>query len=639
MSSPEPVPCGSWPSPISTELITARTVSLGQTWCDGPDIYWLEGRPFEGGRNALVRLSPGCAPADCLPPETNVRTRVHEYGGGAYAVFDGVIFFVDFSTQHLMRQRPGGRPELLAGTEGHRFADFQLDGRGRLICVREDHTGPLEARNTLVAIPAGGGPATVLAEGESFYASPRLSRDGSRLAWLSWNHPGMPWDGTTLWVAEWDADGGLRAPLRVAGGPGESVFQPEWSPADELHFVSDRSGWWNLYRLGEEAEPLCPMAAEFGMPQWNFGLRTYAFISGTELLCAYTRGGAWALGRLDTGTGALAELPVGRTSCGEVWVRGGTALFKGGSATEPLAVLRLDLATGAIEILRRAFEPSIDPGYLSVPEPVAYPSADGRTAYGNFYPPANRDCLVPASELPPLIVMSHGGPTSAASTLLSYPLQYWTSRGFAVLDINYGGSTGFGRAYRTLLNGAWGVVDVEDCCLGATWLAAQGRVDPARCAIRGGSAGGYTTLAALTFKDVFRAGASLYGVSDLGALARDTHKFESRYLDTLVGPWPASRELYEARSPLFHVDRLATPLILLQGAEDKVVPPAQSEVLFQALRAKGVPVAYLLFPGEQHGFRQAATLKRACEAELYFYGRIFGFEPAEAIEPIEIHNL
>ena len=641
MSVPEPVPCGSWQSPITVDLITGQAITFGQTWMDGADVYWVEGRPLEGGRNALVRLSPGSRPVDCLPADRNVRTRVHEYGGGAYAVFGGVIYFVDFKDQHLYRQVQGGSPEMLASTDGHRFADFELDrNHKRLICVCEDHTGQGEAINTLIAIPLDGdGDAMVLAEGCSFYATPRLSPDGSRLAWLCWNHPNMPWDGTELWVADVRRDGTLGEARRVAGGLDESVFQPEWSPEGVLHFVSDRSGWWNLYRLGKDVEPLCPMEAEFGEPQWIFGQHTYAFISESEILCVYSCSGACALARLDTRTGQLSGLSLPYTAYTDVHVSAGIAVFKAGSATQPLSVIRLDLATGRVEVLLRAFEPTIDPAYLSQPQMVEFPTENRRTAHGNFYPPANRDCTIPEGEKPPLIVMSHGGPTSAASTVLSYQIQYWTSRGFAVLDVNYGGSVGYGRDYRRRLNGNWGIVDVDDCCNGARWLAAQNWVDPRRMAIRGGSAGGYTTLAALAFKDVFSAGASHYGVSDLEALAKDTHKFESRYLDTLVGPYPARKDLYEARSPIHHVGKLATPLILLQGSEDPVVPPAQSEVMFEALRAKGVPVAYLLFQGEQHGFRKAENIKRALQAELFFYSKIFRFDLAEDIQPIEICNL
>ncbi len=652
MTKPLTAPYGSWKSPITAELITAQTISLGEIAVDGREFYWLEGRPLEGGRYALVCLSQSGVPEDCLPPEFNVRTRVHEYGGGAFAVFDRVIYFVNFKDQHLYRQNPGGIPALLTTTDGFRYADLILDRqRQRLICVREDHTRPGEAVNTIVALPLNAphvqNDGTVLVSGHNFFSNPRLSPDGSCLAWLCWDHPNMPWDGCELWVAQVRPDGSLAKKERVAGGKAESIFQPEWSPDGVLHFVSDRSGWWNLYRLldGGKAEPLCPMEiemgmqAEFGEPQWVFGLRTYDFLSRNELLCTYTQNGLWKLARLDTGTKTLSPINLPYTEFGAIHTGDGFAVFEVSSATEPLTLLRLDLATGRTEVLRRAFEPTVAPGYFSLPQAVEFPTENGLTAHGFFYPPANPDYTAPAGELPPLMVISHGGPTSATSTGLRYGLQYWTSRGFAVLDVNYGGSSGYGRAYRMRLNDNWGIVDVDDCCNGARWLVKQDLVDPKRLAIRGGSAGGYTTLAALVFKNVFSAGASHYGVSDLEALATDTHKFESRYLDNLVGPYPQRKDLYVARSPIHHIQNLATPLILFQGDEDQVVPPAQSRSMFEAVRAKEIPVAYLLFAGEQHGFRKAENIKRACEAELYFYSKIFKFELAEEIEPVHIENL
>jgi dipeptidyl aminopeptidase/acylaminoacyl peptidase len=449
----------------------------------------------------------------------------------------------------------------------------------------------------------------------------------------------MPWDGTELWVADVLQDGTLVGGRKVAGGLEESIFQPEWSPEGVLHFVSDRSGWWNLYRLRAEVEPLCPMAAEFGEPQWTFGQRTYGFLSEREILCSFVQSGTGILARLDKWTGELKRLPLPFSEFRDLHVSGGIAMFKAGSSTQPMSFLKLDPSTGGIEVVRQAFEPSLDPAFIAQSQVIEFPTEGGLSAYGIFYPPTHRDDAIPPGEKPPLIVMSHGGPTSAASPVLNDHVQFWTSRGFALLDVNYGGSTGYGRAYRMRLNGQWGIVDVDDCCNGALWLAEQGWVDAGRMAIRGGSAGGFTTLAALTFKHVFSAGASLFGVSDLEALARDTHKFESRYLDHLVAPYPARKDLYEARSPIQHVDQLITPLILLQGDEDAVVPPAQSELMFEALRAKGVPAAYLLFQGEQHGFRKAANIQRALQAELYFYGKIFGFQPAEEIEPLPIWNL
>lgn len=632
---------GSWKSPITTELMTAKTIGLGQVALDGVDVYWLESRPLEGGRNALMKVSPGGEPVECLPKEFNVRARVHEYGGGAYAVWEGVIYFVNFADQRLYRQAPGQPPQVLTSAEGFRYADFALDARrGRLICVREDHTGGGEAVNTLVAVPLeGGSNGEVLVSGSDFFSTPRLSPDGAKLCYLAWNHPNMPWDGTELWVADILPDGALGEQAQVAGGTHESIFQPEWSPEGILHFVSDRSGWWNLYRLnGDKAEALYPAEAEFGLPQWVFGMRTYAFLGPRDILCAFTQNGLWTLARLDADRKTLTPFDLPFTAFSDICAGEGFAVFLAGSLTQPMGVWRFSPQTGSLEALKLSFEPTVDPAYFSAPRPVEFPTENGLTAHALFYPPANPDFVAPENELPPLRVISHGGPTAATNAVLNYRIQYWTSRGFAVLDVNYGGSTGYGRAYRERLNGNWGIVDVDDCCNGARWLAEQGLVDGKRMAISGGSAGGFTTLAALVFKDTFSAGASHYGVSDLEALATDTHKFESRYLDSLVGPYPERKDLYFARSPIHHTDRLATPILLLQGDSDPVVPPNQSQVMFEAAKARGVPTAYLLFEGEQHGFRKAENIKRAFEAEFYFYSKIFGFTPADDIVPVAISN-
>jgi dipeptidyl aminopeptidase/acylaminoacyl peptidase len=634
-------PYGSWKSPITTGLMTAQTISPGKVTIDGRELYWLEGRPLEGGRYALVRLTPGKDPEDCLPKEFNVRSRVHEYGGGAFTVFEGCIYFVNFKDQHVYVQKPTETPSLLTPTEGFRYADFAIDHlRNRLICVREDHTAPGETANTIVAISLSGQDnGTVMIAGDDFFSNPRLSPDGSHLAWLCWNHPNMPWDGCELWVAEVNQDGSLVNKVRVAGGKDESIFQPEWSPESVLHFISDRSGWWNLYRLGEGLVPLCPMEADFGVPQWEFDTRTYDFISGNDLLCTFTQEGIWKLARLSTVTKTLTPIDLPYTEYSTIHTGDGFATMEVASACEPRTLIRLDLTTGQTVVLRRSFEPTLDPGYFSLPQAVEFPTENNQIAHAFYYAPTNPDYKAPEGELPPLMVVSHSGPTSSASTALRYGLQYWTSRGFAVLDVNYGGSSGFGRAYRQRLNGNWGIVDVDDCCNGARWLAAQGLVDPKRLAIRGGSAGGYTTLAALTFRNVFSAGASHYGICDLEAMATDAHKFESHYLDNLIGPYPESKELYKARSPIHHLQNLATPLILFQGEEDKVVPASQSRMMFEAVRAKKIPVAFLMFAGEQHGFRQAANIQRSYEAEYYFYSRIFKFNLSEAIEPVCIENL
>jgi dipeptidyl aminopeptidase/acylaminoacyl peptidase len=642
-------PYGAWPSPITAELIASASVGLGQIALDGEDVYWAESRPTEGGRIVVVRRSPDGQTAEVNPPPFNARTRVHEYGGGAFAVADGVLYFSNFADQRLYRVRPGEEPEAITPEGAYRFADGVVDARRRrLVCVREDHTASdQDATNSIVSVSLDNAATAaspqdirVLEEGADFYSSPRLSPDGRRLAWLSWNHPNMPWDGTELWMADIAADGSLVERQRVAGGPEESIFQPEWSPDGTLFYISDRSGWWNFYRWrdGNEAA-VCPRPAEFGVPQWVFGLSTYAFESNERLVCSYQEAGGVRLATLYVAEGRLEPLDVRFTSIGGLRAAPGRAYFVGGSPTQPTALVRLDLASRELEILQRASELTIDPGYLSIPEAIEFPTENGRTAHGFFYRPQNANVTGPSDEHPPLLVMSHGGPTSATSTALRLGIQFWTSRGIAVLDVNYGGSTGYGRDYRRRLDGAWGIVDVNDCANGARHLLERGEVDGERLAITGGSAGGYTTLAALTFRDVFKAGASYYGIGDLEALARDTHKFELRYLDRLVGPYPEQRDLYVARSPINFPERLSRPAIFLQGLEDKVVPPNQAEMMVDALRRKGVPVAYLAFEGEQHGFRRAETIKRALEAELYFYGRIFGFTPADAIEPVPIENL
>jgi dipeptidyl aminopeptidase/acylaminoacyl peptidase len=641
-------PYGSWKSPITADLIASESIRLGQVAVDGKDIYWLEGRPAEEGRNVIVRRTPDGQASDVTPPPFNVRSRVHEYGGGAFLVADGTVYFSNFADQRLYCTSEGKEPQPITPEAVLRYADGVFDRKrkrarrsGRIICVREDHTkADREAVNAIAGVDLESGESHVLVSGHDFYAAPRLGPDGTRLAWLAWNHPNMPWDGTELWVGEMKPDGSLTHAACVAGSAGESIFQPEWSPDGTLHFVSDRTGWWNLYRLRDERiESLIEMEAEFGLPQWVFGMRTYAFESAQRIICAYTRQGTWQLASLDTETRELAKIETPYTSISEVHATTGRAIFHAGSPSEPTSIVQLDLATGQIEVLRRTSQVEIDPGYLSAPQAVEFPTENALTAHAFFYLPQNRDYAAPPDELPPLLVFGHGGPTGTTSSTFRLGVQYWTSRGFAVLDVNYGGSTGYGRAYRRRLEGQWGVVDVDDCANGARYLVERGEVDGDRLIIRGGSAGGYTTLCALTFRDVFKAGASYYGVGDLETLAKETHKFESRYLDRLVGPYPEERELYAARSPINFTNRLSCPVIFFQGLEDQVVPPNQAEVMVDALRKKGVPVAYLPFEGEQHGFRRAENIKRSMDAELYFYSRIFDFEPAEAAEPVKIENL
>jgi len=643
MSERRVVPYGSWESPITSDLIVAGTIAVGQPLIDGDDLYWLEMRPLEGGRSVIVKRDVEGRIADVTPPGFNARTRVHEYGGGDYVACDGAVYFSNFSDQQIYVQRNGGPPEPLTTIPNMRYADAIVDEqRQRLICIREDHTAAgREAVNTLVSINFADGAADVLVSGNDFYSSPRLSPDGNRLAWLTWNHPNMPWDETELWVANIKDDGSLDHPDRIAGGNQESIFQPQWSPRGELYFVSDRTGWWNLCRLNEAnvVEPVVEMEAEFGMPQWGFGMSTFAFESAERVVCSYVEKGIWRVGIIDTRTRKLERIESPYTDITYVRAAPGYAVMRAGSPSEPLSIVRLNLKTRRFEVLRRSNNIEIAEGYLSQPETVEFPTEAGLTAYGFFYRPTNANYRAPDSEHPPLLVLSHGGPTAASTTVKSFGIQYWTSRGIGVLNVNYGGSTGFGRAYRDRLRAQWGIVDVDDCVSGARYLVARGEADPDRLMISGGSAGGYTTLCALTFRDAFKAGASHYGVSDAEALAKDTHKFESRYLDRLFGPYPEAREIYYARSPINFSDRLSCPVIFFQGLEDKVVPPSQAETMVAALQAKGIPVAYIEFAGEQHGFRQAQNIKRALDGEFYFYAKIFGFEPAGTIEPVEIQNL
>jgi dipeptidyl aminopeptidase/acylaminoacyl peptidase len=645
--SPRVSPYGSWLSPITAESIAEGAIGAAEPQPVGEVTYWLEMRPAEGGRYVVRRRSADGETVDAIPTGFSARTRVHEYGGGAYLVDDETIFFSNFDDQRLYRQQPGGDPTPItpepASPAALRYADARLSPDRRLIvCVRESHERD-EVTNELVAVPVDGSAAPwVLTSGHDFYSFPRISPDGRTLAWTSWDHPRMPWDGTELWIAELSAEGALGEPELVAGGAEESIFQPAWSPDGRLHFVSDRSGWWNLYRRdGESDEPLAPMEAEFGLPQWQFGTSTYDFLPDGRIACAYSQGGRERLGVLRPGTGAVEDvtsthLPVGLPRLCSAGMR---LTFVGANPTQAPAVVSLDLEAGSLELIARSTEREVDPGYISVPRALEFPTEEGLSAHAFFYSPVNRDFEAPAGERPPLVVVSHGGPTGQTESALDLEIQFWTSRGFAVVDVNYGGSSGYGRAYRERLRGTWGVVDTADCLNAARHLASEGEADGDRLTIRGGSAGGYTTLCALAFHDLFAAGASYYGVADAELLALHTHKFESRYLDGLIGPYPEAADVYRARSPIHAADRISCPVILFQGLEDEIVPPPQAEEMVAALEKNKVPYAYLAFEGEQHGFRLAETIRRTLEGELYFYSRILGFEPAEALEPVQIHNL
>ncbi len=636
-------PYGAWTSPLSAARATAGALRLGGIALDGDDVYWLEGRASEGGRNVLVRQSPGQPPVDVSPASFNVRTRVHEYGGAPYVVHQGAIYASNFADQKLYAFAEGQPPRALT-VDGYFYAQCQVDAkRQRLLCVREDHTrGDAQPPASIVALslgPAAPSAGVVLASGADFYSDPMLSPDGSRLAWLQWNHPNMPWDGTELYVADLDARGLPVRPARVAGAADESVFQPRWSPDGLLYFISDRSGWWNLYRQkGSVVEAVHAMPNDFGKPQWAFGTSTYGFQSASRLVVTWADKGTWKLGLLSLEPRRLEPVSLALEPMDAVVVTSREVYFVGGSPTEGPAIARMSLGGVEAEILKRSRDETLEAAYVSRPEALTFDSA-GEATHAFYYPPTNPAFEAPAGTAPPLLVLSHGGPTGATDPVFDPEVQFWTTRGFAVIDVNYGGSTGYGRAYRRRLNGQWGVVDVRDAVNAAKHLVAQGKADPSRLITRGGSAGGYTTLAALTFFDTFKAGASYYGISDLEVLAGDTHKFESRYLDSLVGPYPAMKTTYHDRSPIHYVDKLNCALILLQGLEDKVVPPEQSEMMANAVRTKGLPVAYVTFPGEQHGFRKAENIVRALESELYFYGKVFGFKPAGELPQVGIDNL
>jgi dipeptidyl aminopeptidase/acylaminoacyl peptidase len=652
---PTVAPYGSWASPIDAAAVAraGRRLAFPTLAGDGA-IWWLEGRPSEGGRAVLMRQVPGGGPEAAVGEGTNVRTRVHEYGGGAWCLVEPDLFlFVEFADQRIYRQRLGEEPEAISPEPPNpgalRYADLRPTQDGRLVCVRERDVEGGEPVNEIVSLALdGSGEPRLLASGRDFYSFPRISPDGEWLAWTCWDHPNMPWDGTELWVAPLADSGEERL---VAGGAEESVFQPEWGPDGHLHFASDRDGWWNLYRArdpggqlsGEEGAlvQLTEERADFAHPQWLFGGATYGFLESGAIVCVRTEGAEERLALLQPSGWEPADLGLPFTNFGfpALSVRGERVAFAAASPESEAAIVIHDVAGGETEVVRTSSDEPIDPAYVSRPRAIEFPTGEGEIAYGFYYPPANPEFEAPEGELPPLIVESHGGPTSHVTPALSREFLYWTSRGFGVMDVNYRGSSGYGRAYRNRLRGEWGVIDSEDCVKAALYLAEQGEADGERLAIRGGSAGGYATLCALTFHDEFAAGASYFGVADAESLAPDTHKFESRYLDLLIGPYPEQAELYRERSPINHVDLLRSPVILFQGLEDLVVPPNQAEQMAAALERNGVPHAYLPFEGEQHGFRKAETNIRCLESELYFYGRIMGFEPAGDPAPVEISGL
>jgi dipeptidyl aminopeptidase/acylaminoacyl peptidase len=635
-------PYGSWASAISLDDLTAGSTTFSAVRIDADSLYWLEAHPEQAGRTSLWRRDLGRGePVELTPAPTYVRDRVHEYGGGEYDVRGGVAVYSELTDGRLYRLAQGFPAVPITPVGPYRYADIQVHPElGLALAVREDHSGPAEPVNTIVAIQldqSGPDEPTVLCAGADFYSTPQLSGDG-RLAWTQWDHPNMPWDSTTIMIGTL-ADRSVVDSGAVAGGTDESAVHPRWLPGGELIFVSDRRNWWNIYawRNGE-TRALCQADAEFCLPQWMFGHSPYAVIDGDHLLCMINEGNVLSVGVLTLSTGELERITepgVGPTSMA---VGGRTAAAVLSYPDRPGSLATFDLDQRRWAEVRQVGPASVSADAISLAQAVSWPSEQG-PVYGWFYPPTNPEYLAPDGMKPPLITLSHGGPTACGFPDFKIGYQFWTSRGYAILDVNYGGSTGYGRDYRQRLLGSWGITDVEDCAAGAQAMGDQGLADPTRLIVKGGSAGGYTTLRALTSTDVFAAGISLYGVGDLERLARDTHKFESRYLDALVGPYPQARDLYRDRSPMTHLDQLSAPILLLQGADDKVVPPSQAEMFAAAARRKGLPVAVIIFEGEGHGFRIAETIKVSTEAQIYFLGKIFDFHPADDVPEFVIENL
>jgi dipeptidyl aminopeptidase/acylaminoacyl peptidase len=647
-------PYGTWPSPLTADAVVTRSTSFAELHLDGEALAWVESRPDEGGRQVVLRRAADGTVTELTPLDGYARSRVHEYGGGAALVRDAVLWFVELGDQRVYRCDPGGPAVALTAASDPpasvRYADLELTPDGRwLVCVRESHHGDTaeEVVNELVAVPAAPDPArgeVVLVTGRDFVASPRVSPDGGRLAYVAWDHPNMPWDDTELLVGHLEDQDGLALTdvTRVAGGPdtSESAMTPTWSPDGVLHLLSDRSGWWNVEAWdGRHRRPLAPVDADLGQPPWLFGASSIGFLDGGRLAVVATRDAVERPSLLDPVAGTVEPLPVPHTDCFTLRANGERVTYIGGGAHLPDAIVEVDVTTGSWRELVRSRELPVDEAWLPVPEAITFPTRDDEVAHGTLYRPRSPSHVGSDAERPPLIVTSHGGPTAHTTQRLRLDIAFWTSRGIAVVDVNYRGSTGFGRTYREALRDRWGLADVEDCLAAAQTLVRRGEADPDRLLIRGGSASGFTTLAALTFHDVFAAGASYFGIGDLAALARDTHKFESRYLDRLIGRWPEDAEVYASRSPIHHTDQLSRPVILLQGLLDQVVPPAQAEAMVAALAAKGIPYAYVTFPDEDHGFRKAANQRRSLEAELSFYAQVLGIEVADDVEPVEVVGL
>jgi dipeptidyl aminopeptidase/acylaminoacyl peptidase len=644
-SAPVIAPFGSWASPLSAEALAAGGIAFADLRAVNGTLYWTESVPAAGGNVVLYSSKDGAHALAVTPQSASVRTRVHEMGGAPYVTAAATVYYSQYSDQRLYSTNSRGESIPLTPV-GYRYADCKpmpsTDGSvAALICVREDHTNPANVRNTLVRLPLpAGGAGEVLYSDSDFVAYPRLSPDGRRLAFISWNHPDMPWDATTLKVATITPQG-LNAPVTLAGGPSESVLEPQWDSDGTLYFISDRSGYWNLYALrADGVHAVWPRAAEFAQPLWSLGQANYVLLGDGRAVARFGERGLDRLAVIDLKRGTARVLDLPYVEFSELTrMDGHTIAAITGSMEQGTAIVRIDIADGKATTLRNGGVLPLTPADISTATPIEFPSAHGRTAYAFYYAPRNSGFKGPAGALPPLLTLVHGGPTAQASPARHATVQFWTARGFAVVDVNYGGSSGYGRTYRQALKGNWGVVDSEDVIAAVRYLVSTQRADPNRVAISGGSAGGYTVLVALSTSDVFRAGADYFGISDMTALARDTHKFESRYIDSLIGPLPQAQSTYDERSPLNHLDGFKAPLIIFQGAEDPIVPPNQSALIATALRKRKVPLAYIVYPGEGHGFRRPEHIINSLQSELSFYGQVFGFAPADQLPKLDIEGL
>ena len=632
-------PYGTWESLITSEMLVGGAVRLGEIVTDGDDVWWAESRPDEGGRTVIVRNGK-----DQTDKKTNVRTLVHEYGGSAWWVRNGTLVYSQYLDQRLYRRDKSGDSIPLTPEsetqQSYRYADGRItNNEDWYVCVREIHTSSdEEPSNEIVAVPLDGSQQIrVLVSGPDFVSSPRVSKEGNQIAWVQWNHPNMPWDDTQLCIASLEEM--VLSNQKVTKSKAESFFQPEWDDQGNLHVVSDRNNWWNLFRVDQSTNEidltsLTNIEAEIGLPQWVFGQSRYAFV-GDEIWFVYREAGIDKLATLSS-NGQFEQIKIDATEIESVtnyqdgivatvssWKAESSVMFINSEEVRPLSKTR-DLDIGE--------------SWFPVPETFTYQTSDSEKAHALFYSPTNPEYEIHENENPPLIVLAHGGPTGSARRQLQLSIAYWTSRGFGVADVDYRGATGYGRLYRNRLRNSWGLADVEDCVAVAKHLVAQKKVDKNRLAIKGGSAGGFTVLAALTFHDTFTAGASRYGIADLAILAKDTHKFESRYLDRLVGKWPEDEEIYKQRSPIHHIEQLSTPMVILQGSEDPIVPPNQAHLMAKKLKENDIPHALIEFSDEGHGFRKAPNITKAIESELAFFAQIFNFEPFDDLPKICIES-